>query len=37
MPKERAISEVSIKIIEQFIRQIKKKTAALPIFKMFLH
>lgn len=37
MSKEKAISEVSVKIIEQFIRQIKKKIAALPIFKIFLH
>lgn len=37
MPKEKAISEVSVKIIEQLIRQIRKKTEALPIFKIFLH
>lgn len=34
MSKEKAISEVSVKI-EQFIRQIKKKTAGFPIFKIF--
>lgn len=37
MPKEKAISEVSVKIIEQLIRQMKKKTEVLPVFKIFLH